>query len=407
VFIRKFDTTKSITITDATAAFVRIVYYPLKTEDFLLMFVEGNTYPDEYIPYRQNITINDNDFKRTLLGMTYKEEYINLIDKTNYLIPSKSISTTTGLEIAGVSKASWYIPVEYGKLYVGNFFNYQLGACYDADKTYLCSINDGIGTLGVSPPQFYLKRSDVKFIRVTFLNAATPYIAEGTLLPTSIVANAIKTEVITEALRLDIKKDLEVNMPLNGLKWNVLGDSLTAAPGLTRSYHSILRDSENLFVRNYGISGSRIMVGAGGVAGADMVTRFATMDDDADIVTVWGGINDMNNSLPLGVMADRVDTTFYGALHLLISGLEKKYLNKRIGFITPLNYGSTGHIPYQNAIAEVCAYYSLPLLELYKNGMVNTVVTEVGAAYFYDGLHLNETGHDVIARKIKQFLLTL
>lgn len=406
-FIRKFDMTKSITITDANAKYIRVVYYPKKTLDFDLMFVEGSVYPDEYIPYRVNVEVLDNDFKRLLLEQSFKEEYVNLVDRTGYTKASTGIDEATGLEVTRTAKVSWYLPVEYGKIYYGNFINYQFGACYDANKNYLCSIADGIKTLGASASSpFYLSRSDVKYIRVSFENSNTsPYVAEGTKLPTAIIANETKVKFTSDSFKQWIKKDLDVNRPLSMLKWNVLGDSITAAPDKTRSYHSILRDNENLFVRNYGISGTRIAYQAGQTN--EMSTRYTNMDNDADIVTVFGGINDMNNNITLGVMSDRVNTTFYGALHVLLVGLHKKYIGKRIGFISPINYGNTAHEPYHQAIREVCKYYSIPLLDLSKDGMINTVIAETNTAYFADGLHPNESGHDVIARKVRQFLLTL
>jgi lysophospholipase L1-like esterase len=372
------------------------------------MFIEGNVYPDEYVPYRVNIDILDDDFKRLLLGQSFKEEYINLVDKSGYLGNNKGFDVNNGAEV-GVSsaKSSWFLPVEYGKLYVGNFWNYNYGACYDVNKNYLCSIMDGIATLGSAKYPFYLKRNDLKYIRVAFSSTVTPYVAEGTALPNVIIPKENQIKFISDYFKNWIKKDLNVNRPLSGLKWNVLGDSITAAPGKTRNYHSIIGEQENIFVRNYGISGSRIMVGSGGTAGSEMVNRYSSMDDDADIITCFGGINDMNNNLPLGTMSDRIKESFYGALNLLLSGLITKYLGKRIGFIAPLNYGNPSHEPYHTAIQEVCKYYSIPLLDLHKDGLINTVITDAGTFYFSDGLHPTEQGHDVLARKIRQFIMTL
>ena len=50
------------------------------------------------------------------------------------------------------------------------------------------------------------------------------------------------------------------------------------------------------------------------------------MADDADIITVMGGTNDVRLGVPLGKMEDRTPNTFYGALHTLMQGLYTKYI---------------------------------------------------------------------------------
>jgi hypothetical protein len=57
------------------------------------------------------------------------------------------------------------------------------------------------------------------------------------------------------------------------------------------------------------------------------------MDDDADLITVFGGTNDFNANSPIGTIADTASTTFYGSLHILIEGLIDKYPSKAIAFI--------------------------------------------------------------------------
>jgi lysophospholipase L1-like esterase len=197
--------------------------------------------------------------------------------------------------------------------------------------------------------------------------------------------------------------------PLNKLKWNALGDSITNGELGETNYRTIIAKEEGMLVRNYGLHGCRITRDVANPSSLDteMSTRYKRMDDDADIITVFGGINDINGKLPIGEMEDRENTTFYGALHFLLVGLQKKYIGKRIGFITPLNYGDAKSLPYINAIKEVCGYYSIPVLDLYTNGLIVTHIKEVRNALCPDGLHPNTEGHKVLARKIKQFILTL
>lgn len=94
--------------------------------------------------------------------------------------------------------------------------------------------------------------------------------------------------------------------------------------------------------------------------------RADEMDDDADIVIVFGGTNDYGHGDAPMEDFDRTPETFYGAYHYLYSGLIKKYLGKQIVIMTPLHrtdeYKNTGTMKtwgsgtlkdYVNIIREV------------------------------------------------------
>ena len=142
------------------------------------------------------------------------------------------------------------------------------------------------------------------------------------------------------------------------------------------------------------------------------------MDDDADAVVVFGGTNDYGHgNAPLGCFTDRTPETFYGACHYLFSGLIRKYLGKpvvimtplhRCGEFTPAKEDGTGTLKeYVDIIREVAEYYSLPVLDLYAASGMQPEVDEIRIAYIPDGLHPNDAGHEVIARKLELFLRSL
>ena len=146
-------------------------------------------------------------------------------------------------------------------------------------------------------------------------------------------------------------------MKLEGLKINFLGDSITQGVGASSpetEYHAVLkREAKLAEARNYGISGTRFALQKGTeerpkddyVDINSFSERFHMMDDDADVVVVFGGTNDYGHGdAPLGGFSDRTPDTFYGACHYLFSGLIKKYLGKQIVIMTPLH--RTGEYKY-------------------------------------------------------------
>lgn len=204
-----------------------------------------------------------------------------------------------------------------------------------------------------------------------------------------------------------------VGSNLSGLKWNVLGDSITNGYGHT-PYHTFIAKNKGMaLVRNYGISGNKLATDSGGV-GIPMCIRYAEMDDDADIITVMGGTNDQTYGVPLGVMSDRTVDTFYGSLHVLILGLIEKYPGKVIAFFTPIQrqgckntngFSESGLVKYVDAIIDVCAYYSIPCLDLFRKGGLQLDVPSIKEEYMTDGTHPTSKGHEeVLARIIGGFL---
>lgn len=222
-------------------------------------------------------------------------------------------------------------------------------------------------------------------------------------------------------------------MKLEGLKINFLGDSITEGLGVSSPdaiYHAVLKREAGLKeARNYGISATRFALQKGTPElpkndSEDIKSfseRFDQMDDDADVVIVFGGTNDFGHGdAPLGSFEDRTPDTFYGACHYLFSGLIKKYLGKPIIIMTPLHrtyelnmcgekkvkeFGTLKM--YVSIIKEVAEYYSLPVLDLFATSGLQPEIEEIKSKYMPDGLHPNDEGHILIANKLKMFLLGL
>ena len=216
-------------------------------------------------------------------------------------------------------------------------------------------------------------------------------------------------------------------MKLEGLKANFLGDSITEGHGVSTHenvYHQVIARKYGLATaRNYGISGTRLAKQTTPSATAswdlDFCSRFADMDDDADFVVVFGGTNDFcHGDAPLGRMSDRTPDSFYGACHTLMRGLIEKYPGKPIVFMTPLHrlceerspdfpHVEYALIDYVNAIKEVAAYYSLPVIDLWAVSGIQPNVPIIMEKYCPDGLHPNDAGHALMAERIAGALLAL
>ena len=219
-------------------------------------------------------------------------------------------------------------------------------------------------------------------------------------------------------------------MKLEGLKINFLGDSITEGVGVTDKeniyWKRLARDNGLAEARGYGIGGTRFakqrVASAYAIWDKDFCSRYDEMDDDADVVVIFGGTNDFGHGdAPLGEMSDRTYDTFYGACHTLFSGVINKYPTSEIVIMTPLHRvseddpiregtnhrRSTNLEGYVNIIKEVAKYYSLPVLDLWSCSKIQPRVDILRQKYCPDGLHPNDDGHAIIASRLAGFLQTL
>ncbi len=217
-------------------------------------------------------------------------------------------------------------------------------------------------------------------------------------------------------------------MELKNLKINFLGDSITqgcGASSVEKRYTDLIASKYGAIVKNYGIGGTRIAVQTNEFSylphNADFVTRVDQMDDDADLVIVFGGTNDYEHGdAPVGTFDDRDPYTFYGALHTLCQKLLLKYPSSRIAFITPLHrcneftvYPDKDGNPkrtlkeYVEIIREITEYYSIGIIDLYRTSQIQPNIEENKVMFMPDGLHPNDAGYEILTDRITSYIKAL
>lgn len=218
-------------------------------------------------------------------------------------------------------------------------------------------------------------------------------------------------------------------MELKGMKINFLGDSITEGHGTTdnsKTYWNILGRETGAIVRGYGIGGTRFAKQTNPSQNPrhdlDFIMRAKEMDPDADIVVVFGGTNDFGHGdAPIGEFSDRTDYTFYGACHTLFTDLINQYPEATIVIMTPLHRCNEDNLRgdgfkaedvaplsiYVSIIKEVAEYYSLPVLDMWSVSGIQPKVPVIKQKYCPDGLHPNDAGHVLMAKRLEGFLKSL
>ena len=206
----------------------------------------------------------------------------------------------------------------------------------------------------------------------------------------------------------------------NGKKAVFLGDSITAGyslPSTAKPFPAIVSSDLDMTFVNYGIGGSEIAQNPlGDNTYNPMCIRYANMDNDADLIVVAGGTNDWaHDHTPLGTMGDTSVDTFYGAMDTLCKGLLATYVGKTIVFMTPIKRWSNktaGQEYYSansqgftlgdiaDAIKEVCAFYGIPVIDMFTECSINPLIDDIYTNLIPDGSHPNWKGQIVMARRV-------
>lgn len=224
------------------------------------------------------------------------------------------------------------------------------------------------------------------------------------------------------------------NMKLEGKIINFLGDSITEGVGVidkdnNRFDNILFHECKLKKVNNYGVGGTRI---AHQTFPSDkprhdleFCGRAFDMDPNADIVIVYGGVNDyFHGDAPFGTYEDTDRTTFCGSVYWLCNFINETYPDSEHIFIAPartegdLCASKSERKPktakeqrplkdYVDAIMTIASKCGFKTLSFYDSLGLNPNDPEIKEKYTIDGIHFNDEAHHIIAEKIKNFLLGL
>ncbi|ENU57098.1 SGNH/GDSL hydrolase family protein [Acinetobacter guillouiae] len=257
---------------------------------------------------------------------------------------------------------------------------------------------------------------NVKILDYSFDISASLKISKGNMVDVaqSFYKIGDKDVMDLQARESIVDLDLKNKSSLNGKTWGAYGDSITYHPNC---YADVLAERHNATLIKKAKPGARIHRDPENTVDIVMSELFDTeykLNSETDIITIALGTNDVVTTT-LGTMSDRTVNTFYGALHVLILGLRKKWTNARIGFISAVPRttfriieGSTDQASLkQKAVRDVCGYYSIPLWEGYKEFGFHPDDSSDFVKYMYDGIHFTELGGKWYANRVEDFILSL
>lgn len=217
-----------------------------------------------------------------------------------------------------------------------------------------------------------------------------------------------------EAVELDKRPYLE------GKKVAVIGDSITELDGKTvnkvgkiSGYQEAFRQ-QGATVVTYGYGGATYALYDKKITANehrsiyDMIVKTKVDFKDVDVVTLFGGTNDVARGYSLGTPTDKTAVTTLGGLKGIIDYVKANNPKCQIFVFTPIQRTDNTAIQGKMeaaalGIMEVAKSYNLPTDNMMENSGI-TLESQNQAKYLYDKLHPNSDGMALVGQRMVEVI---
>lgn len=206
---------------------------------------------------------------------------------------------------------------------------------------------------------------------------------------------------------ITVKGGGAVENVLSGKKILAIGDSFVKGHTLSESQTWIAKiaNRNNMTYKISATNGVAVTYKSGqsGTPIVSTIDSTISANPSMDYVVFMAGHNDANPDLnggkpiEIGSNTDSVNTTFKGALNIIIEKLLTAYPTAKILFLTPFLRRDIEE-PYVEAMKEICGIHKVPCFDNYHSAGVSFKNSAQAKAYeLSNSLHLNEAGQERIS----------
>lgn len=227
-------------------------------------------------------------------------------------------------------------------------------------------------------------------------------------------APAVTTEAPTPTT-VETTAPTETTVPqlsYEGLTATFVGDSITYGVATEKRYFEYLEEALGLGrIYPMGVSGSCYSTQSEVGLDKEPLTVRAGLIPKSDLIFIMMGTNDMGRNTPLGTPEDTSDVSLYGAIHVVLTGLQKSHPDSRIILLTPcprrdleVNRLGLKLTDYVEAIQTAARLHGVLCVDMYKP-LAGEFSMDNTEKYFPDRLHPNADGHQLMADVLEAWLL--
>ncbi len=191
------------------------------------------------------------------------------------------------------------------------------------------------------------------------------YIGNGTpKLPHTPAKNIADFETALAAAEWLVGESDNYYDVLEGITFYAIGDSYFGGSkiGQHRTWVNLLGNKYNMSYINYGIGGNTVAHFSGIPSNSPaMAVRISSLPEGGDIYFLEGGRNDRGKGVPIGKDTDMQNTTFKGALNIMIRNVLIKNPDALIILVTAWSYKGSenpSNDDYAKAMLDLVAYHN-------------------------------------------------
>lgn len=332
-----------------------------------------------------------------------------------------SNSYITPTNSATLSGAGWIyeLAVPYSVTDAAYFINELSGTgrvyyCYCVDVTALqdagtitaTTVNelaDLFGGLELIPGQNYAgsTTSGTAILTIT-RNGTTSQITNAQTTATVKGGDSLVVSAGTVTFQLTVTETVVLkDQPWKGKKWVAFGDSLTDVTiNATKKYYKYIEEKSGITVTVLGVGGTGYYKTAD--SGTAYYQRMANCPSDADIITIFGSVNDWlalsQGTIQSGTASDTLDNgTYAGYINKCIDVAIEKAPYAQIALVTPMDYHGLPSDTLEtiaSTIKAVAVSRKIKYLDLYHESGFRVNDATYAAQYTTDYSPTTETyGH--------------
>lgn len=369
------------------------IFYPL-TKQFL--YINDNTVDYIYITIKRDI---EEDI--TLINNSVYMDFYNADHLWNHYITN--IDNRTGQEIKA------YLRGNENKLipWINNTIPAYLVMLKKGDRLVFSDLQEGLRIYGS-----YWDSVNNAVVEISDPEFTAPFDTFATVFNSSSDPNLV-LKIPMDQIKIEAGNIVgDITMPgvLQFKKWAAFGDSITQQ----FLWEPVVLEKLGGECENCGVGSSP--VGGDYASAFWQDARLNTIKEyDPDIVTIFGGANDLSLAVPIGTTTDiqnRKTSTFKGAYSYIINNLLTWKPSLKIFIISPTYAHNDGadlsptlsYKDYAAAAKEISEYFHLPYIDLYNNSGFNeyTMNSAPYNIYSNDRIHPNQNGANIIASIVIQ-----
>lgn len=358
----------------------------------------------------------------------------NLYTRSKTYIADKYSDTSGKLENAN----GWGVDIVDIPLVQRNYSVWIPGGLYHGEIGSISYLDDNLNTLGVA----YNAPTVGTYNGIPYINITLPtnaskigittlrpnrfdYRGQVIVVPGNVITEGSLKSSIRQIFGADFVDTYSRNEIANlkgskiygGKKWVAFGDSLTEVNSrTTKNYHSYVADDLGFTVNNMGVGGTGYKRTSEN--NTAFYQRISNVPLDADVITIFGSLNDLGAGVPIGTANDTGTDTLGGAINTTLDNLNSRLPVVPVGIIspTPWQYSkpwdeSNTATQYTKLLADICHDRGIPFLDLYHSSGLRPWDTNYRTLMYSrddgNGTHPDEKGHKLFYPKVREFIKTL